>query len=276
MERAMTMHDSVPMQAMAFGASNLFGAPEAMPQVGGGYVDLTMDTSKVEIRTEFPETWIFDSLDLENGQSVLSKKVPDTITSWLITGFAINSAAGLGLTTQPSKLNVFQPFFVTTNLPYSIKRGEVVSIPVIVFNYLESDQNVEVTLFNADDEFEFAEKEAFSHKNQVTKTVIAKPNVGSSVSFTIKPKKVGNIKIKVVAQSAVAGDGVEQLLLVEPEGITQFMNKAFFVDLRNTKEFKTKFTIDIPKNAVPDSTKIEVSAIGDILGPTIDNLDKLM
>lgn len=191
----------------------------------------------------------------------------------------------MGLTRQPSKFNVFQPFFVSTNLPYSIKRGEVVAIPVVVFNYLDGDQRAEVTLFNNDGEFEFAEVD--EDENQVRrrkratetqrkKNVVAKSQSGASVSFMIRPLKVGHITIKVVATSAVAGDGLERQLIVEPEGVTQYVNKAVFIDLRNNPEFKTNVSIMIPKNAVPDSTKIEASAIGDILGPTIENLDKLM
>ena len=88
------------------------------------------------------------------GRTSISKKVPDTITSWIITGFSIDPNTGLGLTKAPRMLNVFQPFFVSTNLPYSIKRGEVVSIPVVVFNYMDVDQQAEVTLVNSENEFE--------------------------------------------------------------------------------------------------------------------------
>lgn len=211
--------------------------------------------------------------------------MPDTITSWIITGFSVDPITGLGLTRQPSKFNVFQPFFVSTNLPYSIKRGEVVAIPIVVFNYLDGDQRAEVTLFNNDGEFEFAEVDEDDNQvrrrkrateTQRKKNVVAKSQSGASVSFMIRPLKVGHITIKIVATSAVAGDGVERQLIVEPEGVTQYVNKAIFIDLRNNPEFKTNVSIMIPKNAVPDSTKIEASAIGDILGPTIENLDKLM
>lgn len=87
----------------------------------------------------------------------MKKKVPDTITSWVITGFSVDPVTGLGLTKNPSKLEVFQPFFVSLNLPYSIKRGEVVSVPIVVFNYMEQDVNAEVTLHNDDQDFEFVE-----------------------------------------------------------------------------------------------------------------------
>lgn len=215
----------------------------------------------------------------------MSKKVPDTITSWIITGFSVDPLTGLGLTKQPSKLNVFQPFFVSTNLPYSIKRGEVVSIPIIVFNYLDEDQQAEVTFFNSDGEFEFAEvkedaNQARRRKRgmdlQRKKTVKVASQSGVTLSFMIRPLKVGHIKIKVIAATKIAGDGVERQLIVEPEGVAQYKNQAVFIDLRNSSEVKTSVSISVPSQAVPDSTRIEASAIGDLLGSSIENLDKLM
>lgn len=204
--------------------------------------------------------------------------MPDTITSWIITAFSVDPLTGLGITKQPSKFNVFQPFFVSTNLPYSIKRGEVVSIPVIIFNYMESDQDAEVTLFNNNGEFEFidTDSEGKNEETKRSKKVAIKSNDGVSVSFIIKPLKVGNITIKINAESAMAGDGIERQLKVEPEGVTQFFNESMFIDLRSSAEFSKHFDIEIPVKAVLDSTRIEVAAIGDILGTSINNLDKLM
>lgn len=91
------------------------------------------------------------------GRHTIHKKVPDTLTSWVITGFSLDPISGLGLTKEPRSLQVFQPFFVSLNLPYSVKRGEVISIPVGVFNYLDDDFDVEVTLHNTDQELEFVQ-----------------------------------------------------------------------------------------------------------------------
>lgn len=241
----------------------------------------------IQIRTEFPETWLFEGIDLDSETSTinLTKKVPDTITSWVISAFAIDPSTGLGIVRHPSMFRVFQPFFVTTNLPYSIKRGEVVSLPILVFNYLDSDQEVEVTLFNAEKEFEFTEvnqnendvkRSRRSLDEQRRKSISIKSQEGITLPFMIRPLKVGHIKIKVIAKSAMAGDGLEKLLIVEPEGVTKFHNKAIFIDLRDNHEFSTDVGIDIPTNAVRDSTKIETSAVGDLLGSSIENLDKLM
>ncbi|GAB0100917.1 CD109 [Sergentomyia squamirostris] len=271
-------------------AIGLAGPPPAMaamgtPQlgaVGGSYMGHFLEPPK--IRKEFPETWLWEDIpgtDDYEGKTTLKKKVPDTITSWVITGFAIDPITGFGMTQNPRTLKVFQPFFVSTNLPYSVKRGEVVSIPIVVFNYMESDVETEVTLDNVNQEFEFTEV-----ANEVNpspkvelyrrKRVTVPANNGKAVSFMITPKKVGQITIKVTATSAIAGDGVEQLLLVEPEGVTQYMSKAVFLDLSKESPATASLPFEVPKNAVPDSIHAEVSVLGDLLGSTIENLDKLI
>jgi len=277
------------MQQMQQSSGSLFGRPAVGRAMAFGGVTNSLVSSnslasaqsdmptqknlpkkpEIVIRKEFPETWIFDScITNADGVQTMTRKVPDSITSWIITGFAINNDLGLGMS-QATKLNVFQPFFVATSLPYSIIRGEVVSVPVQVFNYMENEDNVDVKLFNADNEFELI--------NDVdSKSISVKSNSGASVAFTIKPSKVGQIKIKVVVSSAIAGDGFEKFLIVEPEGVTQFVNKSIFIDLRETHDFKSKISIEIPENVVPDSTKIEVAVTGDILGTSFDNMHKLI
>lgn len=68
--------------------------------------------------------------------------------------------------------------------------------------------------------------------------------------------------IKVTATSPIAGDAVEVTLPVVPEGVTQYKNKAKFVDLRQSESYSTDFTVDVPANAVKDSTQVSFSLIG--------------
>lgn len=63
-------------------------------------------------------------------------KIPDTITSWHVNGFAMSQADGIGIA-KPTSVRGFQPFFVSVTLPYSVKRGEIVKVPATVFNYLD-------------------------------------------------------------------------------------------------------------------------------------------
>lgn len=93
------------------------------------------------------------------GRYTIRKRVPDTITSWVITGFSLDPVAGLGLAKRPANLQVFQPFFVSLNLPHAVKRDEIVSISVTVFNYLDKDLDAEVTMHNTEQDFTFAQME---------------------------------------------------------------------------------------------------------------------
>lgn len=64
---------------------------------------------------------------------------------------------GLGLTKQPQTLQTFKSFFVSLNLPYSVKRGEILTVPIVVFNYLDKDLEAEVTLHNEEQDFDYVE-----------------------------------------------------------------------------------------------------------------------
>lgn len=54
------------------------------------------------------------------------------------------------------QLKVFKPFFITVDLPYSVIRGEIVGVQIVVFNYMNKDVTAEVLLYEQK-EFDFAE-----------------------------------------------------------------------------------------------------------------------
>lgn len=82
--------------------------------------------------------------------------------------------------------------------------------------------------------------------------------------------------LKYAAISPLAGDVIHKTLKVVPEGVTEYANRAFFVNLRETSEFKQSFDLVLPAGVVPNSEHIEVSAIGNILGPLLNNLEHLL
>ncbi|XP_051859031.1 CD109 antigen isoform X6 [Drosophila albomicans] len=234
------------------------------------------------VRKNFEDIWIWQSnMSTDADGFTLARKIPDTITSWVVTGFSLSPNKGLALTENPSKIRVFQPFFVSTNLPYSIKRGEVFAVPVVIFNYLDKSLDAEITMDNADKEFEFTEATNEVEEKSIdevsrVKRVTVPSNSGQSVSFMIRPKKVGTITLKITAISPLAGDTIHQKLKVDPEGITKYENRAVFINLPKEGEFNQELKVDIPKEAVPDSGFIEFSVVGDLLGPTIKNLQNLV
>lgn len=203
--------------------------------------------------------------------------MPDTITSWIISAFSIDPITGLGLTKTPRRLEVFQPFFVSVNLPYSIKRDEILSIPVAIFNYMDNNTDAEITMHNNNAEFEFITENRISVADIERKTMVSvTANHGAGTSFRIRPKKIGAMSIKVSAISPLAGDSIVQILHVEPEGVPKFKNKALFVNLNEASTLESMLTVDVPNDIISDSLKIEVNCVGNLFGGTIKNLNKLI
>lgn len=66
------------------------------------------------VRKVFPETWIGD-----NGEFMLDTIVPDTITSFIVSGCAIHPLHGISIAV-PRKITVFKEFFTKLFVPYSI------------------------------------------------------------------------------------------------------------------------------------------------------------
>ncbi|OQV19069.1 CD109 antigen [Hypsibius exemplaris] len=226
------------------------------------------------VRKDFSETFLYEAFPVgPSGSYEFRRQVPDTITSWVCSAFSLNNDVGLGITRESSKLKVFRPFFAVLNLPFAIVRGETANLEVLVFNYLDQDQDVTVTL-----EIHGQDKSG----NRMTaeprvKKVTVKSQDSVSVGFPVKPEVVGDMEIKATAVSDMAGDSLMKKLTVRPEGIRQQFNAPLFVDLRKEKSFSADVLIPLPKaDIVPGSEKLVFSAIGDLLGPTIYGIDSLI
>lgn len=95
----------------------------------------------------------------------------------------MNDVYGLGLTKSPSTLKVFQPFFISLNLPYSIKRGEAVAIQIVVFNYMDTAVAASVTLENPNQEFVYSDP-----SNEVLET--PSKNLHKKTNITADPHSI--------------------------------------------------------------------------------------
>ncbi|XP_052800199.1 CD109 antigen-like isoform X1 [Mya arenaria] len=246
-------------------------APNVIPPGNSGS---TLQEVK-HTRENFPETWLWTNIvSDQNGAAVISATVPDTITSWYATAFSVNALSGLGITDGPSKFTTFRPFFVSLNLPYSVVRGEQVVLQSNIFNYMGQDLDVTVTLDKSDD-FDVIQNKSghvtYQSMDVVTQ-IHVKAGAAASVFVPIVPRIVGQAEISVKAQSPFSADGVKRQLKVEAEGKKMHYNVPLLISELNP----TDVVLAFPDNLVPDSQKIQVAAIGDIMGPTVKNLKSLL
>ncbi|XP_048243539.1 CD109 antigen-like isoform X13 [Haliotis rufescens] len=258
---------------------SMFGG---MPGMAHHQVGLpTQNMKEVErIRSDFPETWLWTNLTTStDGKAVISTIVPDTITSWVASAFAVNAQSGLGIAPTSAKIRVFRPFFVSLNLPYSVTRGEQLALQAIVFNYLTQDVDAVVSIPQSKDYLNVVidanGREQTESKDQ-TQTVHVKAGGATSVYFPIVPATLGKIDLTVSARSTLAADAVKRQLLVEPEGTPKEYNVPVLIDLKQATSFSKNVPITLPQNVVCGSQTARITAIGDLLGPTISGLDNLL
>lgn len=255
--------------------------------------DDEVNSDKPPIRKNFPETWIFENLEASNtGEFSMKRILPDTITSFLVSGFSVHPDTGLGIAVQ-QKVTVFLEFFIKLFLPHSIRLGEVLKVDVSVFNYIPVGTRpltVSVSMMNDEIEPEFEFVTATQSGNicyvtvlskqmqkTQTQTVTVHKDSGSSTFFLIRALKSGSIKIKVRASTDTYEDEVERMMLVENEGMKISGNEGFLADLTNKRFDSKELTLSFAEeNVIKKSIVIEASVIGDLLGPALKNVHSLL
>lgn len=231
----------------------------------------------VHIRTQFPEAWLWKNITMDGRRTTKQfiDTIPDTITTWQLTGFALSPTTGLGIINQPISFLVQQPFYIVANLPYSIKRGEVTLIQVTIFNFLGHDVTADVTLFNKNEEIDFVDQSS-SDNTRRTKAAIVPDNNGKQISFMIKAKKLGEIAIKVQATTLVKSDALEHMLRVTPESRRYERNEGRFIQNSKHETKSTPLKFNIPRDVDEGSVAIVFSLDPDLLGTPIKNLENLI
>ncbi|XP_049540005.1 CD109 antigen-like [Anopheles darlingi] len=230
----------------------------------------------VAYRTDFPESWLWKTIFLPNsGRTTIIEQLPDTTTSWYLTGFSVDPMYGFGIIKKPLQFTTDQPFYIVDNLPYSVKRGEAVLLQFTLFNTLGAEYIADVTMFNVASQIEFVgQPKVKSFK----KSLNVPPNVGVPVAFLVKPKKLGDMVVRLEA-SIMLGmekDALERIVRVLPESL---VHTRMISNLVAHKTYANE-SIDIPLEfgGEPelDSIAIDFSVTPSVLTNVIENLGKLL
>ncbi|MEO0226076.1 MAG: alpha-2-macroglobulin family protein, partial [candidate division WOR-3 bacterium] len=197
------------------GAKMVMPLPAMAPPQAEAVASATETTARKKpgaeprVREYFPETMLFEPMIVTtaDGHAKLSLKWPDSITRWRLSLMASSRKGELG--SKDQGMVVFQDFFIDIDLPVSLTRGDEVSIPVAIYNYLPKPQKIKLVLEESDwfDILEEAEIERTLQKDEV-----------SVVYFPIRVKKIGFHKMTVRAYGSVMSDAIARTVEVIPEG----------------------------------------------------------
>ena len=228
------------------------------------------DLPKIYLKNDLPATWLFtNSTTNAEGKGLVTVKVPDlTNTSWAVSGFAINQLDGMGVSETMAELDLFQPFYVLSNLPHSVRVGETPAVEMVVFNYLNKEINAEVTLensngsgfiFGSPNPNETQDGSVPSVELRRTRVVTIRPNGRTSTSIAITLQEIGLLEFRISARSSGGRDVPYEKLQVEAEGEVMCMSDTHFVVFTNKGELELNITVTIPRYAVPGSRQSSCS-----------------
>ncbi len=242
--------------------------PTAMPQMDAAKEILVSASEQQQeaplLRQFFPETmyWNPSAVTDENGRWQAELDLAHTITTWRLTALASAQDGRLGSATAP--IRVFQDFFVDIDLPLALTQGDEVSMPVAVYNYLESEQQVQLTL-EAQDWFEFT--------GEPTRSVNIEPGDVSVVYFPIRVTATeGRFRPIVTAIGETMSDAttLRHDVQVVPNG------KRLDQTYSDRLDQDVEKTITIPKEAIPGTAQILVKVYPGILSQVVEGLDALL
>lgn len=238
--------------------------------------DVAVDAGPVEsageasggprVRNFFPETLYVNPALVTDGQGLASIRVPlaDSITTWRVTSLASTRSGLLGSSTAP--VRVFQDFFIDLDLPVALTEGDVVSVPVAVYNYLQTPQMVSLEV----------RQDAWFALDADTSAKQVRVGAGevSVAYFRIKAARIGQQELQVTARldgrPGSEGDAVARTVEVRPNG----EERAVVVNDR--LEGSVEKEILLPENAIPDASKIFVKFYPGALSQVVEGLDSIL
>ncbi|XP_062706167.1 thioester-containing protein 1 allele S3 [Aedes albopictus] len=232
-------------------------------------------TPRPHVRTQFIETFLWQNFTMSGNSVTIDVIAPDSTSKYFVSGFALSPTMGLGLIKQPLQFIVKQKFYLDVSLPYSVKRGEVLVVQAIVFNFHQNKLTTMVTLYSKRGQLEFEEKSS-NDLSYRTKTIIAESNTGTSVSFMVKAKQIGLVAVKLQAECGISNDAIEHMLRVTPESHQYRHVKNEYIQLPTSNTTSIDFVLIVPKKIDAGSLKIHFTVDPCLLGTAIENLGDLI
>ncbi|KAK1121212.1 hypothetical protein K0M31_010519 [Melipona bicolor] len=258
-----------------------FAVAAAAMDPGVGYVDQN-PSQTATLRSYFPETWLWELVPTgKEGKITIERTLPHTITDWVGYTTCISPVHGLGIA-PPTSITAFQLFFLDYSLPYSIKRGEIIRFKVSLFNYMHHSLPVKIKMEEVDG--------IDLHLSHPTASFCVKPRDSIVHQYILKPRVIGEVNITVAAFIDIdypepcgpetigfTRDVIMKPILILPEGFPVEETQSTLIcpkDFSDDSAFIWELTL--PEDAIPDSGRAYLNLIGDILGPALENLDKLV
>uniref|UniRef100_A0A8C7QMH8 Complement C5 n=1 Tax=Oncorhynchus mykiss TaxID=8022 RepID=A0A8C7QMH8_ONCMY len=184
---------------------------------------ILFDLMPTQIRSYFPESWLWEVQPVRSGQITLNRNLPDSLTTWEIKAVGVFKKEGICVA-DPIKVSVTQAVSVDVPLPYSMVRGEQIELRGSVYNQAEDNIKYCVTLTAGAGVCLFQGKPTKDDGIKTTncdKTSLLESGSVGLVTFTLMALEVGShtLTFTLHTDKSRFNDQIVKTIRVVPEGI---------------------------------------------------------
>ncbi|CAM5169954.1 unnamed protein product [Eretmochelys imbricata] len=234
------------------------------------------------VRSYFPESWLWEKFVLTKAaplqpglaRHLISKFLPDSITTWHILAVSLRKDKGLCVS-EPYEVTVKVPFFIDLRLPFSVVRNEQVELRAVVYNYYEDDEVLQRRRVPGQVLVEFPYQEQLcspATKGTSFRQRLRVPRGSSrAVRIVVVPLELGPIMVEVRASAQGLGfrDSVRRMLNVQAGGEIRRLSRSIILNPKGQLQQELVRSHHL-ENLVPDTdSEVFISVQGDLLGETL-------
>ncbi|XP_051748872.1 complement C3 isoform X2 [Ctenopharyngodon idella] len=241
--------------------------------------DFDDEPDDVLVRTQFPETWLWEEITLptcpsnqlcdETSALRTGIYLKDSITTWQITAISLSKTLGICVA-NPYEITVKKDFFIDLRMPYSVVRNEQVEIKAIVHNY--SNQKIKSVRIKFKTSEGICSSARKKQNNKIT--VAVGPMSSIAVPLIIIPMDIHDQWIEAEAYSSNRNDAIRKNLKVVSEGVLTEVEERV-VEI-NPSEHPGGVQVvamrsDIPRRKVPNTpASTLITVIGEEITRTVE------
>jgi len=225
-------------------------------------IGLAPQVSTPRLREYFPETLVWQpALETDKqGRAQLKFKLADNITTWKMS--VIGSTENGEIGTAETEIKSFQPFFVDHDPPRVLTEGDQISLPVVLRNYLERPQIVDL---------EIKPESWFTLQGPARQS--ANVPAGDAARQTFALTAVASVKDgkqRVTARGQEASDAIEKPVTVHPDGEEKTQTAAdVFGDA-------AIMDLDLPSQIIPGSTETELKIYPSLMAHVVESIEGIL
>ncbi len=237
-------------------------AATGAPVIGPSGPTAPSEPQGVSVRSDFRET-VYSNPTLitdADGRASVRFGVAHSINIWRAS--AEGSAPDGKLGSGRASFRTFQSFFVDFDMPTNLTQGDQLELPVIVYNYLNEETEVEVTL-DAGTWLEVT--------GESTQRVSLGPSEVRSVKFQVNVARAGTQTVTLLGSAGDTSDALRRAVNVEPDGTPDDATASGTLGQDGVVH-----TLDIPEDAIEGGTSLYLTLTPGFAADAAKGVDSML